>query len=83
VDFSLYGRDDEATVALYQAAQQQSPIEVMFQLGEAPGQLFGMYLKSVIPEAPEFDDSEAKLEWHFRGCRAQGTVGDEFVVAFG
>ncbi|MGQ9635770.1 MAG: phage tail tube protein [Bryobacteraceae bacterium] len=83
VDFSLYGRDDEATVALYQAARQQSPIEVMFQLGETPGQLFGMYLKSVIPEPPEFDDDETKLEWHFRGCRAQGTVGDELVVAFG
>lgn len=83
VDFSLYGRDDEATLGLYQAARQQSPIEAMFQLGEAPGQLFGMYMKSVVPEVPEFDDSETRLEWHFRGCRAQGTIGDELVVAFG
>lgn len=82
VDFSVYGRDDEATLALYQAARQQSPVEVMFQLGEAPGQMFGMYLKSVVPEAPEFDDSATKLEWHFQGCRAQGSIGDELVVAF-
>mgnify|MGYP000489446775 CR=1 FL=1 len=82
-DFSLYGREDEATRALYQAARQRSPIEVMLQLGESPGQLFGIYMKSVVPETPEFDDDETRLEWHFRGCRAQGTIGDELVVAFG
>jgi hypothetical protein len=35
--FDLYSMDDEATTALYQAARQQSPISVMFQLGEVPG----------------------------------------------
>ncbi len=55
----------------------------MFQLGQDAGQLFGLYLKSVIPEVPEFDDSETRLQWRFRGCRAQGTVDDEMVVAFG
>ena len=83
VDFDLYGREDEATMSLYQAARQRSPIEVMFQLGQEAGQLFGVYLKSVIPEVPEFDDSETRLQWRFRGCRAQGTVDDEMVVAFG
>jgi len=83
VDLSLYGREDEATVSLYQAARQRSPIEVMLQLGQDAGQLFGVYLKSVVPEVPEFDDSETRLQWHFRGCRAQGTVDDEIVVAFG
>jgi hypothetical protein len=83
VDLDLYGREDEATKSLYQAARQRSPIEVMFQLGQDGGQLFGMYLKSVVPEVPEFDDSETRLQWHFRGCRAQGTLDDEMVVAFG
>jgi hypothetical protein len=83
VDFDLYGREDEATVSLYQAARQRSPIEVMFQLGQETGQLFGAYMKSVIPEVPEFDDSETRMQWQFRGCRAQGTVDDEMVVAFG
>jgi hypothetical protein len=80
--FELYSRDDDATRELYQAARQQSPIGVMFQLGEVDGQLMGVYLKSVIPEVPEFDDGENRLQWKFRWSRAQGTVDDEIVVAF-
>jgi hypothetical protein len=83
VDFSLYEQDNEATKALYQAARQRSPIEVMFQLGQEAGQLFGVYLKSVVPEVPEFDDSEKRLAWRFTSCRAQGTMDDEIYVAFG
>ena len=71
--FDLYSQDDEATKALYQAARQQSPITVMLQLGEVEGQVMGVYLKSVIPEVPEFDDSENRLQWRFRASRAQGT----------
>jgi hypothetical protein len=55
----------------------------MFQLGESNGQLFGVYLKSVMPEVPEFDDSERRLQWKFRNSRAQGTVDDEIFVAVG
>jgi len=54
----------------------------MFQLGEAQGQLMGVYLKSVIPVVPEFDDSKNRLQWKFRSSRAQGTVDDEIVVGF-
>jgi hypothetical protein len=81
--FDIYTRDDDATTELYQAARQQSPISVMFQLGEADGQLMGVYLKSVVPEVPEFDDGENRLQWRFRASRAQGTVDDEISVAFG
>ncbi|HLK50397.1 MAG TPA: hypothetical protein VKT49_19790 [Bryobacteraceae bacterium] len=81
--FHLYGLDDEATTGLYQAARQQSPITVMFQLGELEGQVMAVHLKSVIPEVPEFDDSENRLQWKFRASRAQGTVDDEVAVAFG
>jgi hypothetical protein len=81
--FDLYSLDDDATKGLYQAARQQSPISVMFQLGETAGQVMGVYLKSVIPEVPEFDDGENRLQWRFRGSRAQGTVDDEVIVAFG
>jgi hypothetical protein len=83
VNLALYGREDEATRSLYQAARQRSAIEVMLQLGQDAGQLFGMYLKSVVPEVPEFDDSGTRLEWRFKGCRAQGTLDDEMIVAFG
>jgi hypothetical protein len=55
----------------------------MFQLGEVPGQLMGVYLKSVVPQVPEFNDSENRLQWTFRASRAQGTIDDEITVAFG
>jgi hypothetical protein len=80
--FDLYSQDDDATKGLYQAARQQSPISVMFQLGDIAGQIMGVYLKSVIPEVPEFDDSQNRLQWRFRPSRAQGTVDDEIAVAF-
>jgi hypothetical protein len=81
--FELYSQDDPYTQGLYQAARQQSSISVMFQLGEARGQLVGVYLPSVIPVVPEFDDSKNRLQWKFRSSRAQGTVNNELAVAFG
>ena len=78
----LVSQDDAATAGLYQAARQQSPITVMFQLGVAQGQVMGVYLQSVIPEVPEFDDGQNRLQWKFRQSRAQGTVDDEIAVAF-
>lgn len=79
----LFGQDDQATTALYQAARQQSPVAVMFQFGQVPGQLMGFYLKSLVPSVPEFDDSDRRLQWKFTDTRAQGTAEDEIVVAFG
>ncbi len=83
LDFSLYQQDDAATAALYQAARQRSPIGIMLQLGQQQGQLFGIYMKSVIPEVPEFDDSDKRQQWQFQACRAQGSMNDEIFVAFG
>jgi hypothetical protein len=83
LDFHLYAMNDDATKGLYQAARQRSPVSVMMQLGEQPGQLFGVYLKSLIPEVPEFDDAERRLQWMFRENRAQGSVNDEIFFAFG
>ncbi len=83
VDLELFEQDDNATKSLYQAARQRSPVGVMFQLGQAEGQLCGVYLKSVTPETPGFDDSEPRLQWRFSSCRAQGTLNDEVYLAFG
>jgi hypothetical protein len=80
--FTLHGLDDSATAGLYQAARQQSPVTVMFQLGESSGQVMAVNLKSVIPQVPEFDDSSNRLQWKFRASRAQGTADDELTVAF-
>ena len=79
----LFSQDDDASTALYQAARQRSPISVMFQLGEQAGQLFGAYMTAMVPEVPEFDDHETRLEWKFQNSRAQGTVNDELYIAFG
>jgi len=83
VDFSLYQQDDSQTKALYQAARQESPVSVMFQLGQQAGQLMGVYLKGVVLETPEFDDTEVRQRWVFKSCRAQGSVDDEVSIAFG
>jgi hypothetical protein len=82
MDLSLYQLTDSATQGLYQASRQQSPIAVMFQLGQQQGQLMGVYVMSVVPVVPEFDDSDTRLQWKFQGSRAQGTGNDEIVVAF-
>jgi hypothetical protein len=83
LDFELYEMDDTGTQELYQAAKQQSPISAMIQLGQQPNQLFAGYLKSLIPQVPEYDDGEGRLKWSFHGSRAQGTVDDEITIAFG
>jgi hypothetical protein len=83
LDFSVFCNEAESMIALYQASRQRSPMSVMFQLGQQEGQLFGVYLKSVVPEVPEFDDGETRLQWRFSNCRAQGTFNDELFVAFG
>jgi hypothetical protein len=83
VEFELYSRDDASFDELYQAARQRSPISCFMQLGEAEGELCGVYVKSFVPEVPEFIDDENRLRWRFKASRAQGTVEDEIYVTFG
>lgn len=83
LNFSVFEKDDDASRMLYQASRQGTPIGVMLQLGEQQGQLCGVYVKSVIPEVPQFDDGDRRVEWHFKNCRAQGSVNDDIYIAFG
>jgi hypothetical protein len=83
ITLELFAGDDMTTQSLYQAARQQVPMGVMFQLGQVGGQLMGIYLPSVVPVVPEFDDSERRLKWKFEETRAQGTGGNEITIAFG
>jgi hypothetical protein len=83
LSFSIFEQVNAETAGLYQAARQRSPIGVMLQLGEQNGQLFGAYMPAMVPEVPEFDDHETRLQWKFQSSRAQGTVNDELYVAFG
>ncbi len=83
MNLSLYQIDDAQTQALYQAARQRSPMAAMLQLGTQQGQMFAVYLSSVIPEVPVYEDGQIRLQWTFSDNRAQGTVNDEIYVAFG
>ena len=83
LNFSLFEQDDSQTQGLYQAARQRSPVGVMVQLGEQTNQLFGAYMPAMVPEVPEFDDGETRLQWKFSNDRAQGTVDDELYISFG
>jgi hypothetical protein len=79
----FFSQDDGANAALYQAARQRSPVTVMFQMGQQGGQLMGVWMKSLIPDVPKFDDTDLRLRWTFHDTRAQGTIEDEIMVAFG
>ena len=82
VKFRLYEKDDAATIGLYQAAKNRTPVSMMFQLGQSAGQLCGVYLPAVVPEVPEFDDRQPRLEWSFTLSAAQGSADDEIQIAF-
>ncbi|HML15628.1 MAG TPA: hypothetical protein VK419_01330 [Bryobacteraceae bacterium] len=83
LNFELFEMADAQTAALYQAARQRSPIGVMFQLGEQANQLFGAYMPAMVPQVPQYDDSETRLQWKFQNDRAQGTSENELFIAFG
>ena len=72
LNFSVFEQVDAETLGLYQAARQRSPIGVMLQLGQQSGQLFGAYMPAMVPEVPEFDDQETRLQWKFQNSRRRG-----------
>lgn len=82
-EFELYSQDNEAFNELYQAARWRQPVSMLVQMGGAAGQMCGLWLKSFVPETPEFIDEETRLRWRFAASRAQGGAGDELWVAFG
>lgn len=82
IDFTLLAQDDAQTAALYSAAKLRTPISAMLQLGQQQSQLLGIYLPAVVPEIPEYSDSEPRLEWRFTNCLAQGISNDELYLAF-
>jgi hypothetical protein len=83
LNFTIFEQADTNTQGLYQASRQRSPISVMLQLGQQAGQLFGAYMPAMVPEVPQFEDQETRLQWSFQGSRAQGVMNDELYIAFG
>ena len=82
VQIEVYSTDDGVFQTLYSAAQTEMPIALTLQLGDQPGAMMAVHVKSFIPQVPDFDDSETRLLWNFRSSRAQGTADDEIYFAF-
>ena len=41
-------------------------------VGRTAEQLFGAYMPAMVPEVPEFDDSETRLQWKFEIAGRRG-----------
>ena len=81
-NFTVLVQDDAETSALYAAAKTRTTIPAMLQLGQQQGQIMGIYLSSITPEIPAYDDSNVRLQWHFNNNLAQGVNDDEIYIAF-
>ena len=79
---SVMAQDDAQTAGLFQAARSRTALPAMLQLGQQQGQLMGIYMPSVMPELPQYNDGQPELQWDFRNCQAQGQADDEIFVAF-
>lgn len=81
-NFAVLAQSDADSLALYQASRARTVLPAMLQLGQAQGQLMGIYMPAVMPEVPRYNDSDARLQWEFHSCQAQGNVNDELYIAF-
>ena len=80
--FALFAQDDAQTEFLYAAAKARNTVAAMLQLGQQQGQLMGVYMPNMTPEIPNFNDSQTRLQWEFKNNLAQGSVNNEFYLAF-
>ena len=83
VQFEAYSTDQSIFAELYHAAQMETPIPLTIQLGDQPGAMAAIHVKTFVPQVPHFDDGETRLLWSFASSRAQGTGDDEIYFAFG
>jgi hypothetical protein len=83
VEFEVYSTDQSVFAELYHAAQTETPIPLTIQLGDQPGAMAAIHVKTFVPQVPHFDDGETRLLWSFASSRTQGTGDDEIYFAFG
>jgi hypothetical protein len=81
-NFAVLAQSDADSLALYQASRARTLLPAMLQLGQAQGQLMGIYMPAVMPELPRYNDGDSRLQWEFHNCQAQGNVNDELYIAF-
>lgn len=79
--FTLFAQDDSQTKALYVAAKVRAAVSAMLQLGQQSGRMMGIYIPRVVPEIPNYVDSQTRLQWEFKNNLAQGTAEDEISIA--
>jgi hypothetical protein len=63
-------------------ARQRGTISALLQLGQQSGRMMGIFLPSIKPDVPVFDDTAERLVWHFGQSFAEGTDNDELYIAF-
>ncbi len=83
VQFEVYSTDQSVFTQMYQAAQTETPIPLTIQLGDQAGAMAAVYIKTFVPQVPQFNDAETRLLWNFSSSRAQGAGNDEIFFAFG
>jgi len=83
VQFEVYSTDQSVFTQMYQAALTETPIPLTIQLGEQAGAMAAVYIKTFVPQVPQFNDAETRLLWSFSSSRAQGAGNDEVFFAFG
>lgn len=83
VQFEVYSTDQSVFAELYQAARAETPIPLTIQLGDQPGSMAAIHVKTFVPQVPHFEDGETRLLWNFASSKAQGTGDDEIYFAFG
>lgn len=82
VELELYSQDKDVFNELYEAARMRNGLPLTLQMGEAPGQMCGLWVPNFVPEVPEFLDDEPRLRWRVKSSQAQGVAEDEVYVAF-
>lgn len=83
VQFEVYSTDESVFAEMYHAAQTETPIPLTIQLGDQAGAMAAVYIKTFVPQIPQFNDAETRLLWSFSSSRAQGAGDDEIYFAFG
>ena len=73
VGFSLYETDDDSVVELIDNANKGNPLDIILQMGTVAGSTVIVYLKNVILESPESDDSDTRYSLNVPDSRAYAT----------
>lgn len=75
VNFSVHDQDDAGTKALYTAALDKAPIDMVMQVGTVHGNVFVFQLTGVQLNEPALDDGERRFVRSYSGRATGSTPG--------